>query len=104
MTCQHVTSSILKEILPKSSEGKHIYFTASASASDVPERVRFVLSFLRLPARPSLSLGCAYLSTQGWGASHDGLGVLVSTTFRPFKITHLLMTCPSPPGWKEKYI
>ena len=31
--------------------------------------------------RELASIGCAHLSTQGGGASHDGFGVLVSTTF-----------------------
>ena len=46
--------------------------------------------------RVSMSLGCAYLSTQGGGASHDGFGVLVSTTFPLFQNHTFAHDLPPP--------
>ena len=52
----------------------------------------------------SCIIGCAYLSTQGGGASHDGFGVLVSTTFPVIPNSHLLMTCPALLGERSIFL
>ena len=46
--------------------------------------------------------GGAYLSTQEGGASRDGFGVFVSTTFPPFQNHTSAHDSPHPsPGWKK---
>ena len=51
----------------------------------------------------ALEIGRAYLSTQGGGASHDGLGVLVSTTFSSFQNHALAHDLPRP-SWVERKV
>ena len=48
-------------------------------------------------------LGCAYLSTQGGGASHDGFGVPVSTTFPLFQ-NHTFAHDVPHPSWVERKV
>ena len=50
----------------------------------------------RRSRRPSLIPGCAYTSTQEGGASHDGFGVLVSSTFPLFPNHKFAHDLPHP--------
>ena len=50
----------------------------------------------RLRSGSRSMVGCACMPTQDGGASHDGFGVLVSTTFPLFQIASLPVTCPKP--------
>ena len=50
----------------------------------------------------ALLLRCAYLSTREGGASHDGF--CVTREYHISITPKSLMTCPTPPEWKERYI
>ena len=51
-----------------------------------------------------LCVGCAHMSTQAGGASHDGFGALVSATFPAFQKHKVAHNLPHPSWVSMKYI